>query len=317
MEKSGQKPKADVVQDLTPSRIKHDNADLNKLITGIGATMDPFLADFRDDKLYCISTGKVISENVAGSILATQTQGQQWYDEFKTGCFADGDRFEKPIPRRKVKSFACNALSVKLQTKDKKIKELQGTRDLFGHLLYLSTVKELDLKRVLAYPITPVPLTFAHIDGTKVSTDKSTLFSKFEARVVTDAPRNVDVSIVDGMFLIQSLVDLPPTFGGVANVILSRLARLANRVDFVCDTYKHPSIKDITREDRGSVEGEVKVSGPEQRRPKDFTQALKSESFKKSLLRFLAEEWRRNEYADVQKTKKLYFGLDEVCTDTQ
>ena len=80
MEKSGQKPKADVVQELKPSWIKRDNADLNKLITGIGATMDPFLADIPGEKLYCISTGKEISEDIAGSILATHTHGQQWYE---------------------------------------------------------------------------------------------------------------------------------------------------------------------------------------------------------------------------------------------
>ena len=62
---------------MTPSPIKRDNIDLNKLITGIGTTTDPFLTDFRDGKLYCIFTGKMISENIAGSILATQTQRQQ------------------------------------------------------------------------------------------------------------------------------------------------------------------------------------------------------------------------------------------------
>ena len=42
---------------MTPSPIKRDNADLNKLITGIRTTMDPVLrlTDFRDGKLYCIS----------------------------------------------------------------------------------------------------------------------------------------------------------------------------------------------------------------------------------------------------------------------
>ena len=40
---------------MTPSSIKRDNVDLNKLITGIGTTGDPFLTDFRDEKLYCIS----------------------------------------------------------------------------------------------------------------------------------------------------------------------------------------------------------------------------------------------------------------------
>ena len=40
---------------MTSSPIKHDNAGLNKLITGIETTMDPFLTDFGDEKLHCIS----------------------------------------------------------------------------------------------------------------------------------------------------------------------------------------------------------------------------------------------------------------------
>ena len=39
----------------TPSPIKRDNENLNKLLNGIGASMDPFLTDFRDEKLYCMS----------------------------------------------------------------------------------------------------------------------------------------------------------------------------------------------------------------------------------------------------------------------
>ena len=54
---------------------------------------------------------------------------------------------------------------------------------------------------MLAYPLTSVPLTFAHIDGLKLSTDKSTLFSKLEVRIITDASRNIDAFIVDGMFV--------------------------------------------------------------------------------------------------------------------
>ena len=53
--KSGLKENTDVVQELTPSPIKRDNIDLSKLITGIMTTMGPFLTDFRDEKLYCIS----------------------------------------------------------------------------------------------------------------------------------------------------------------------------------------------------------------------------------------------------------------------
>ena len=86
------------------------------------------------------------------------------------------DLKKKTKARKKVNSFGCNALSVKLQTKVKKIsKYLQGTKDLFDRLLPLSTDKQFNLERVLTYPLTSVPLTFAHIDGTKTSTDKLTL----------------------------------------------------------------------------------------------------------------------------------------------
>ena len=99
---------------------------------------------------------------------------------------------------------------------------------------------------MLAYTLTSVPLNFAQSDEHKTSTDKSTLFSKLEVRIITDAPRNIDACIVDGMFLVQSHVDLPATFGGQANVSLSRLVRRANHVDFACATFKYPSINDIT-----------------------------------------------------------------------
>ena len=54
------------------------------------------------------------------------------------------------------------------------------------------------------------------------------------------------------MFLAQSHVDLPSTFGGLAKLTLSRLIRRANHVDFARDTFKYPSINDITR-DHGLV----------------------------------------------------------------
>ena len=82
-----------------------------------------------------------------------------------------------------------------------------------------------------------VPLTLAHIDELKIFSDKSTLFSKVEVRIITDTPRNVNVYCrwdVPG----KSHVDLPSTFGVEANMILSRLVRRANHEDIACDTYK-------------------------------------------------------------------------------
>ena len=71
-------------------------------------------------------------------------------------------------------------------------------------------------------------------------------------RIITEALRNLDACFVDGMFLVQSHVDLPSTFGGQANVTLSCLVRRANHVDFARYTFKYPPINDITR-DHGLV----------------------------------------------------------------
>ena len=73
-------------------------------------------------------------------------------------------------------------------------------------------------------------------------------------RIITDAPRNVDACIVNGMFLVQSRVDLPSTFGvgGQANATMSRFVRRANHVYFARGTFKYPSNNDINR-DHGLV----------------------------------------------------------------
>ena len=52
---SGLKKNADVVQELISKPGKRDDIDLNKLITAIETTMEPFLINFQDEKLYCIS----------------------------------------------------------------------------------------------------------------------------------------------------------------------------------------------------------------------------------------------------------------------
>ena len=85
-----------------------------------------------------------------------------------------------------------------------------------------------------------------------LSTDKSTLFSELEVRIIKNAPRNVNACIIDGMFLVQHHVDLPSTFGGQAHVTLSRLVSRANYVNFARDPFRYPSINDITR-DHGLV----------------------------------------------------------------
>ena len=126
-------------------------------------------------------------------------------------------------------------------------------------------------------------MALAHIDGTPIKSEKSKLMQKLEGKVSSNPPSSIDVCIGDGMFLIQSMQNVAPTYGGIAKSIMTNLCSRARRIDFVCDTYKSPSIKDIERSIRGNQENKIsiKVHGPEQHRPKDFSQALRHSDFKK------------------------------------
>ena len=95
--------------------------------------------------------------------------------QFRDECFDNLIRLEKPIKKCKVKNFAADAVKVKVTETNSKIKELQGTRDIIGRLLYLAVIEDLDLDLhvVFTYPLTPVPLSLAHVNGTLHKTDKT------------------------------------------------------------------------------------------------------------------------------------------------
>ena len=54
--------------------------------------------------------------------------------------------------------------------------------------------------KCLKYPLTPVPLSLSHVNGTMLSTPKSVLFAYFETKGTMTTPDKIDVQIVDAAF---------------------------------------------------------------------------------------------------------------------
>ena len=66
-----------------------------------------------------------------------------------------------------------------MKSTKKKVKT-KALRNLFGQLLVLSQEHDIDLEKVLKYPLSPVPWTMATPDGVPLKTNKATLLHKLE-----------------------------------------------------------------------------------------------------------------------------------------
>ena len=303
---AGLKEGDDCTKELKSHRIKKDNADLQATITGIKECMNPF--ENNSNQLICLSSGRACSDSVKSDLLHCKDIGRQWRNDFLNECLEDGKQFERPIKRHKVKNFGSDAVTMKIKKKDKKIQEVQATRDLLGRILYLARTSNFDLGYVLKYPLTPVPLSLCDIAGTKHTTSKAALKTHLEDNKYKTEPEHIDVGIFDAMCLLHTLINVPATYGGIAKSVLATMCAVGPEIHFVCDTYRSPSIKDIERDSRADGKGSnITVSGSQQR-VKYFHECLSSSNFKTSLLDFFVREWQDNSYASILAGHDLFVG---------
>ena len=135
-----------------------------------------------------------------------------------------------------------------------------------------------------------------------------------ETTPVNKEPQNKNTYIIDTIFFLQTLPELPVTFDGIAKVVLQHSCSFSQDVHTVSDAYREgPSIKRYKRDESGNYNMSYIITGPSQRRPSNFNAALLSASFKKALLVFLKNEWTSNKYVPTLEGQKAYFTLEESC----
>jgi len=71
-------------------------------------------------------------------------------------------------------------------------------------------LERIAIEKVFQYLLTPVPLTLAHVDGIINKTDKAKVMHKFEGMVESEKPGDNDVTLIDAMILLHTLLNLPP-----------------------------------------------------------------------------------------------------------
>ena len=170
------------------------------------------------------------------------------------------------------------------------------------------------MNEVVSYPLTPVPLSLSHVDGSMKNTPKSKLMKYLELLAATDPPKTVDASIIDVMFFLRLDPNLPSTFDGVVRYLLDRISEFEGHIlHFVCDKWVHPSFKDCERKDRDKSKLTYCVKGPAQKRPTNWLDALKKNTFKESLIRYLVEAWKDLSFGPILKNKIFYANFNNTC----
>jgi hypothetical protein len=300
--------KEDVSRDLKPNRIEKDNLDLDRLMTTIVETTNPFDDKLEKDKLFNISTGRAASEETSAFLLNVNNIGEKARIEFIEKTIESPKRFEESIKRQKLKTFSSEVPKRQVIGNDNKIKAVTMMRDLFGSVLYLSLEKDIDMGLVLQYPLTPVPLSLSHIDGSMLKTPKVTLLKNLESRIVSIPPNNIDITVVDAMFYLHLQTNLPETFGAVSRHILKSLCSHESKVIHVIfDKTISPSIKDSERDSRMlDRHSSFQIKGKTQKRPDNWLAALRNDQFKESIVKYLIESWKESDKINILGEKVVY-----------
>ena len=97
---------------------------------------------------------------------------------------------------------------------------------LIKDLSFLSLERKVDMAGMLSYPLTQVPLSLIHVDGTTLKTKKSALI-RFKMKVLT---RTSGIKHETVLFFLCLLYNLSSTFGKVAKVILSDIRKTKENV---------------------------------------------------------------------------------------
>ena len=262
--------------------IKKNSKDVSQIIKHIGETMNPFSEEISKEHLFNIASGKAAKDETKHFLLSIAEMWKETKESFISECVKRPERFEERIARIKLQTFANDGKRFKMKGTDNKIIAVSMIRALFGSILFLSLQKQIDMAEILSYPLIQVPLALSHADGLMQKTPKVKLLHELEAQVKSTPPSKIDTTIIDGMFFLHLLVDLPSSFGQVAMHILKRVCSSnSNTIHLVFDKTQSPSIKDCERNLRSMDNRQVpyQITGPEQKRPSNWSNALRNDHF--------------------------------------
>ena len=304
---------------LRESQIVKSEENVVKIMNALkNDFINPFSPDIEKERLYNVAFGCPLPNDIAENLLAVFESGAKLREIFFDRLDAEKDKtdlFFEPVKRVKWKSFCDTSKKVKVSAKGQ-TKDITVQRDI---LLAAKSQQEnagINIDKALCFPLAPVPLSMATSDGMRRKTAKSKLLSSALSSLIEkeahlpEVEDRLQVTVIDLMALIRSMVKLPNTFQDLALQILSNISNRYHVIYFACETYRNRSIKNSERLVRGTSDKFIIRNGGI-RLPSDFKRFLGNGDNKERLFEVIEEVLIDNR--DLIGERVVYFARGSHC----
>lgn len=266
------------------------HAQVNNLCEVVRRTGNPFLDDFPE--LITIDSRDCADVCVVESITKVYQLGNQQYQKYCTEVIETRSKsIHDTIKKNSLPLFRKN-LKKETSKQGKKIAVLKSNLNLFAQLYVALQNRDGDMREFFSHEVQCFPPAISEYGNLRLPTAKSDLLKCLPQRNqdLDGTPNHYDCKVLDGAVIVHCLPTVQATtFDEYADKVfipyLQQQLQASKRVDVVWDTYVVGSLKEATREKRGTgirrkVAGQTKL-------PKQWMSFLRDPDNKTELFSFL------------------------------
>ena len=147
-EELGITSKEDIWEVLKPHLVKQRCRHLEKIISSINDTMNPFASTIEKEYLSNIANGKAALGETTDFLTKVWAIGFSARDYFMKDCNDDSNAYQSTIKRQRIKNFVSEAGGYKVLSKNKSLFLVSVTRNLFGSILHHALKAEVRSKGI-------------------------------------------------------------------------------------------------------------------------------------------------------------------------
>lgn len=284
-------------------------------------TINPFDDGLNPSNLFNLSSGKAASVETANFLLNVENNGFKQMKDFINECKVDAKHFEKPLKRNNMKNFSVEEFKGK-NSKVKNIDQAKAERNVLGQMLCLALANEIEVLTLFSHPLTTVPHSLAHFDGTMIANKKDELTNLLLTLTSdgqhNDCPTMYDVDIIDGFYLFNNFRGSPTRYGEFAKFALQKICDTpAKEVHIFFYKREEPSPRDVeTKKQMQLYDSGQKFSikGDHQERSQSLDKCLPNASFREELINFFIDFWARSETTNhILGEKRVFVSFGSKC----